>query len=320
LTRRALLAALAVAPLALAGCAAPQASRLRSAIESGADRPRGLPARASIAGVPFFAQREYECGPAALAMAMQPAGVRVLPDTLLPEVWVPARQGSLQPEMLAAPRRRGLLSVRLGASLEDPLRALAGGLPVVVFQNLGLDAAPFWHYAVLIGYDLQRGTVVLHTGVEEASEQSIHPFERTWVRGGSWAMTVSHPDRLPDGAGEEAGARGVAGLERVDPAAARQGWTAVLACWPGNRTAALGLGNAAWAAGDKAGARAAWQAAVRRHPDFADAWNNLAHALADAGERRAAIEAARRAVSLGGPRAQAYRETLDGLSEEGLPD
>jgi len=47
LTRRALLAALAVAPLALAGCAAPQASRLRSAIESGADRPRGLPAFAA---------------------------------------------------------------------------------------------------------------------------------------------------------------------------------------------------------------------------------------------------------------------------------
>jgi hypothetical protein len=319
LTRRALLAALAVAPLALAGCAAPQASRLRAATEAGAAEPGAtvparIPTRASLAGVPFFAQRDYECGPAALAMAMQRAGVQVLPEALVPEVWVPARKGSLQPEMLAAPRRRGLLSVRLGGALEDPLRAVAGGLPVVVFQNLGLAASPFWHYAVLVGYDLARETVVLHTGVDEASEQSIHPFERTWVRAGSWAMTVSRPDRLPEGAGEAEAARGVAGLERVDPAAARQGWTTVLARWPGNRTAALGLGNAAWATGDKASARAAWEQAVRRHPDFADAWNNLAHALADAGERQAAIEAVRRAVALGGPRADAYRETLQRLS------
>ena len=314
MTRRALLAALAAAPLALAGCAAPQASRLGSAVRSGAAGPAGLPARALLAGVPFFAQREYECGPAALAMAMQAAGVEVPPEALVPEVWLPARKGSLQPEMLAAPRRRGLLSVRLGGGLDDPLRAVAGGLPVVVFQNLGLAASPFWHYAVLIGYDLHRETVVLHTGVDEASEQSIHPFERTWVRGGAWAMTVSRPERLPDGAGEEAVARGMSGLERVAPWAARRGWAAVLARWPDNRTAALGLGNAAWAAGDKAAATSAWQAAVRRHPDFADAWNNLAHALAEAGEHAAALEAARRAVALGGPRVDAYRQTLERLS------
>ena len=77
-----------------------------------------------------------------------------------------------------------MIPVRIGSRLADPLRAVAGGLPVVVFQNLGLSAAPVWHYAVLIGYDLDSEKVVLHTGVDEASEQSIHPFERTWVRGG----------------------------------------------------------------------------------------------------------------------------------------
>jgi len=314
LNRRPLLGLLAAAPLALAGCAAPQASRLRDGISGGNREAAGLPARARLAEIPFFAQRDWECGPAALAMAMHPAGVRVSPEALVPEVWVPARRGSLQPEVLAAPRRRGLLTVRLGSRLADPLRAVAGGLPVVVFQNLGLSAAPVWHYAVLIGYDLDRETVVLHTGVDEASEQSIHPFERTWVRGGSWAMTASRPDRLPDGADESSVARGMASLERVDASAALRGWPAVLARWPDNRTAALGLGNAAWATGDRAAARDAWQRAVRRHPDFADAWNNLAHALGEAGERAAAIEAARKAVELGGPRADAYRETLERLS------
>ena len=52
--------------------------------------------RARVAGVPFFAQRDYECGPAALAMAMSHAGVPVTPETLVPEVWLPARRGALR--------------------------------------------------------------------------------------------------------------------------------------------------------------------------------------------------------------------------------
>lgn len=306
--------------LALAGCAAPQASRLRTTLYAGADGADGvgaaarLPVRARLEGVPFFAQREFECGPASLAMAMGAAGVAADPLALVPEVWVPARRGSLQPEMQAAPRRRGLLSVRLGGALEDPLRAVCGGLPAVVFQNLGLASMPFWHYAVLIGYDLEQGTVLLHTGADEAAQRSIHAFERTWVRGGSWAMSVSLPDRFPEGAGQDAIERGLALLERADPGASRRGWAAALSRWPDSRVAALGAGNSAWAAGDRLAARDAWQLAVRRHPDFAEAWNNLAHALAETGERGAAIEAAGRAVDLGGPRVQAYRETLEALS------
>jgi len=247
-------------------------------------------------------------------MAMGHAGTAIEPEALVPEVWLPARRGSLQAEMLAAPPRRGLLSVRLESVLGAPLAAVADGLPAIVFQNLGLAFSPVWHYAVLIGYDLERERVVLHTGVDEASEQSINVFERTWVRAGSWAMTVSRPDRLPAGASEDAITRGAAALERAAPAAALRTWMAILERWPENRTAALGLGNAAWSSGDRERARRAWQQAADRHPDFADAWNNLAHALAEGGDLPAARKAAARAVELGGARGDAYRETLQRLS------
>ena len=55
---------------ALAACATPQTDRLL-------DDPAALPPRAEVAGVPFFPQEDYWCGPAALAM---PLAWAVLPD------------------------------------------------------------------------------------------------------------------------------------------------------------------------------------------------------------------------------------------------
>ncbi len=310
--RRTWVAALAAAPWLLSGCAGPQASALVGA--GGTGRPGSLPRAARLSRVPFYPQRDWECGPAALAMALGAAGQSVGPDELVPEVWIPARRGALQPEMLAAARRRAALAVPLEPRLEALLASVADGLPVIVFQNLGLEMSPVWHYAVLIGYDLDSGSVVIHTGAEEASIQSIHPFERTWVRGGSWAMTVSAPDRLPAGASEQTLVIAMAALERLQPGAAHTGWKVILRRWPSNRAALLGLGNAAWASGDAGAAETAWREAVRRHPDLADAWNNLAVALAARGDREAAVQAVDRAVAIGGPRLGDYRMLQQSLS------
>ena len=92
--------------LLLSGCAAlwPQTAELREAL------PQGLPERVELKEVPFFPQTEYQCGPAALATALAAAGVKVTPEDLVSQVYLPERKGSLQIEMLAAARRHGLVS------------------------------------------------------------------------------------------------------------------------------------------------------------------------------------------------------------------
>ena len=85
----------------LTGCATPQVAALL------ARPPATLPARVELTGVPFHPQEEYQCGPAALATVLVHAGVATTPDALVPEVYLPARGGSLQAEMLAAARRHG---------------------------------------------------------------------------------------------------------------------------------------------------------------------------------------------------------------------
>jgi hypothetical protein len=300
---------LVVASLALAGCAAPQASALR--ISPAPD----LPVRASIEAVPFHGQLDFHCGPAALAMVMSAAGRPVEPDALAGSVFVPGRQGSLQPEMLAAPRRHGLLAAQLPGTLEALLREVAAGTPVVVLQNLSLQFMPRWHYAVVVGYRLPERRIELHSGESERLSMSIDTFEHTWARGGHWAIAVTDPATLPRTVTEAEGARAAVALERNDAAAAAQAYETVLRRWPDNRLAMFGRANLRFASGDADGAIAAFRETVARHPDFADAWNNLAVALGRSGQPREARAAADRAIELGGPHAAAYRSTRDGLRD-----
>lgn len=286
----------------LAGCATPQLSQLSQRW------PADLPASASLREVPFFPQEDYECGPAALAMVASAAGVPRRPEDLVAQVYVPGRQGSLQPEMLAASRRQGLPAYQLKPELESLLREVAAGHPVVVFQNLSLPVSPIWHYAVVIGYDRERNRLVLHSGRTERLEMTLATFERTWARGGHWAMVALAPTQLPATAEADGYAAAVAALERVDPRAAQAAYARALQAWPEQRTLLLGAGNSAYALGERERAAEAYRQATAAHPDFAVAWNNLAQVLLDLGRREAAAEAIARAVALGGPHLPRFLE------------
>lgn len=269
--------------------------------------PAGLPVSRELERVPFFPQEDYECGPAALAMAAGAAGVAVTPQQLVPQVYVPGRQGSLQAEMLAAGRRQGLLAYPLAPKLEAVLREVAAGHPVIVFQNLSLPLFPVWHYAVVVGYDRSAG-LLLHSGRSERMEMTLSTFERTWARGGHWAMVLLSPDQLPATAESASYVAAAAALERVAPAGALRAYATALQAWPGQRLALLGAGNTAHALGQPEQAVVHFRTAVERHPDFADAWHNLAEVLLELGRVGEAATAAERAVGLGGARLSRYQE------------
>lgn len=286
--------------LLLGGCATPQVASLEAAW------PAGLPATARIDTVPFYPQDAYQCGPAALAMVLTAAGVPRTPEVLKDQVYLPGREGSLQADMLAATRRNGLPAYTLAPRIESLLREVAAGNPVVVLQNLAFSFAPVWHYAVVIGFDRERNMLTLHSGVTERLEMSLFTFERTWARGGYWALLALPPTRLPASAGPDDYAAAVAVLERVHAGVAQTAYGTALQAWPDNRALLLGAGNTAYALGQHERAASAYGIATVAHPDFADAWNNLAQVLLDLGRKQQATDAIARAVALGGPRLPQY--------------
>ena len=292
--RRRTLAALA--PAWLAACAAPpQTAALRSSLHARA----GARAPVELDDTPFFPQTELQCGPAALATVLAAAGHPADPARLAEEVFLPARGGTLQAEMLAGARRHGALAVTLPQRLDALMAELDAGTPVVVLQNLGLSFAPRWHYAVLVGHDLAADTLVLRSGTTRRATMGFTPFEHTWARSGHWAFVALAPGRLPASADEASVTQALLAFERVASAEdAARGYGVASARWPDSLTLAMGLGNTRHAAGDMAGAAAAFEQAARRH-DSAAAWNNLArvqwqqHNAAEA--RASADRAVRRA-------------------------
>lgn len=292
----------------LAGCATQTRVLMQQA-------PAGIPRRAEITATPFFAQERYQCGPAALAMTLNHAGIAITPDALVSQVYVPAREGSLQAEMLAAGRRNGALTMTIAPRMDALLGEIAAGNPVVVLQNLSLPIAPLWHYAVAIGYDLDRGDIILRSGTSAREAMPLSTFEHTWARGNYWGMVNLKPGQLPVGAGEAAVADAVVALEKsARPQQARAAYQAALKRWPRNLILQLGLGNSAYAAGDRHAAAAAFEDATRDHPDSAAAFNNLATVLSELGQFDAARAAAKRAVDLGGPWRGEAQATLDSIN------
>ena len=298
------------AALLLGGCAslAPQTSALHE------QHPADIVARADLRDVPFFPQDEYYCGPAALAMALNAAGLKVTTEALVEQVYLPERKGSLQVEMLAAARRNGMVAYVLESELSHVLREVAAGTPVVTLENHGVRWYPRWHYSVMVGYDLQRQEAIQHSGRRARVVIPLGLFEFLWKTDGRWAMVVVPPDRLPATASETRYAEAVAALERSGHTRqAKLAYETMLTRWPASLVALMGRGNTAHALGDLETAEIAFRQAATTHPESVAALNNLAQTLLDRGNVDAALAAAERAVRLGGPLLPTARATLEGI-------
>lgn len=298
----------------LGGCAAPQTQSLLKAAG-----PSHLPPQVELDKVKFYPQETHQCGPASLAMALDAAGVKVMPQDLANQVYLPSREGSLQVEMLAAARRNGMLAYELAPKLEDLLTEVAAGTPAIVLQNLALSWYPLWHYAVVVGYDLQREEIILRSGLERRQVLALTTFEHTWERAGYWAMLVLPPGRMPHTVTEASYVGAAMALEKSgQPEGAGSAYEAALKRWPHNLAARIGLGNAAYALHDIRRAEEAYRQATLDYPDSAIAFNNLAQVLADQNRYSEALVAANQAVSLGGPQQADARDTLEQIKKKML--
>lgn len=309
-----LIAALATACclVGLGGCISlPQTDALRES------PPQGLPAHVELTQVPFHLQDDFLCGPASLAMVFNAAGVQADVESVKPLVYLPGRKGSLQAEMLGATRRSGLVAYPLAPQLEDLLRELAAGTPVVVLLNLAFKLAPVWHYAVVVGYDLDKREVIVRSAKRARDEWSFGFLEYFWQESDYWSMVVVAPGRLPATAREAEFAVAVAALEQAGQArGARESYRTLLERWPDNLIGLIGLGNVEYDLKDLAAAERAFRRASVAHPQSAVAFNNLAHVLAALGKLDEAEAAARAAVALEGPTLAQARETLESILKQ----
>jgi hypothetical protein len=233
---------------------------------------------------PFFAQTRYQCGPAALAMLLVSAGVSVSPEELVPQVYLPGRQGSLTIEMQAAPRRYGRVSYPVAPQLSDLLAQLDAGRPVLVLHNYGLPFWPRWHYAVLIGYDAASQRMLLRSGTTRRLPMSAASFMRAWDNADRWAQVLLRPGELPAHPAFSEYLEAVTAFERAArPEDARRTYDAAITQWPDAAVAWVGRGTARYRAGALREAALDYHHALQLDPALAGARNNLAMTLLELG-------------------------------------
>lgn len=290
----------------LGGCAslAPTAWSLQVPID--------LPAQIELHATPFFPQSAYQCGPAALATLLVASGIEATPESLVPEVYLPARRGSLQVELIAATRRRDRLAYRPPPSAAALQREVAAGRPVLVLLNFGVRAWPIWHYAVVIGYDSQRANWLLRSGTTRRATLGARRFDGAWQRADRWSLLALAPGELP---ATDEPVRYLAAAAELDALGRARvilsSYRAAASRWPTHAVANFALSNALLQSGDRPGALRALEATLALEPGHVPARNNLADQLSRQGCRvRALVELARaRRDAAGGPYEGVVEET-----------
>ena len=301
------LTGLALALTVLSACAGtPVSDRLT------AQTPDGLPQQVELSETPFFAQTENYCGPAAMAAALNATGLDTSPDELGETLFTPGREGTLQSDVITSARRQGRLALPV-TGIEPAFRTLAAGRPVMILQNLALEMAPQWHYALLIGYDLPAKTAILRSGETQRLEMPLETLEHTWRRGDFWGVVLVEPEGpVPPTVSSSQWIAEAAGLERAGQAsAAETAYRTALREWPDAALAWIAMANQHYGAGRLGESEAALRRAVALEPENGAAWNNLAQVLFERGDRTGAAEAVDEALSLDGSHLEAARRTRD---------
>ncbi len=175
--------------LLLVACQSPPQSRQLLA------EPPAISRQALLSTVPFYPQQDYFCGPTTLSEVAAYYGVGHSADSIASLTFTPGLQGSLQIEMAAASRQLGFVAYEQRGSLSQLLQLIDEKIPVIVLQNNGLSWLPQWHYAVVIGYDLDRREIILHSGLSAEYRLPLATFERTWQRANYWLLAMLPPGR-----------------------------------------------------------------------------------------------------------------------------
>lgn len=233
-----------------------------------------------LISTPFFPQSRYQCGPASLATLLNTAGLDTDPDQLVADVYLPARKGTLQVEMIAAVRRYGRVPYQPGQDIESIIHQLKHDIPVLVLLNLGLKALPVYHYAVVIGYDPGADVMIMRSGTDYRLLMRRQQFLSAWHKSGGWALTVLEPGKLPPAIDPDRYLRSVIALESVGQwRSAELSYRAVLRQWPDNILARFGLANSLRALGKLEQAVAQYSNVLKLDEDHKPARNNLADTL-----------------------------------------
>jgi tetratricopeptide (TPR) repeat protein len=275
--------------------------------------PNNIAAQSQL-DVPFIAQQQYYCGPAALAEVAHFYGIDADQQSLAKQLFIPGKKGSLAIEMQASTRRLGMLPYPLDKTLSALVTELDAGHPVLVFQNLTFSWLPQWHYALAVGYDMSTKELILHSGSHAYYRMPFRTFLKTWARTNYWALVMSEPENIPTTAEPTKYIRAAYAFEQTgQPELAAEFYAVAAQRWPDSLAVLSAQANLALATDDVQQALVKFERVLQLDPENPALWNNYAYALLAASCSDAAQQAIAKAITLA-PDDKQYRDSEEEIS------
>ena len=149
-----------------------------------------------VEGVPFYPQKEYQCGPASLAAVLNYLGQAVLPEEIAEAMYLPRLKGSLNMDLLRYATAQGFDARIQEGSLEYLQNHLAHQQPVIAFLNRGFTFFPIGHFLVVVGLDPDQQAVIAHSGTEKDKRIPFKTFLAEWKKTQYWSLIITPKDKI----------------------------------------------------------------------------------------------------------------------------
>lgn len=135
-----------------------------------------------IENVPFVKQKDFYCGPAAMASVIRFYGRYISQEEIAKSVYTPKLHGALISDMENYARGMGYKAETKNGDLDLLMSLIDEGTPAITLVDLGKWIISQPHYYVVYGYDKSKKKFLLHTGFAKDQEISFSRLDREWKK------------------------------------------------------------------------------------------------------------------------------------------
>lgn len=150
--------------------------------------PCSVDAEEYIINVPFFPSKNFQCGPASLAMVFNFLGDRITPDEISEDIYSKEARGTAEFDMILFIERKGFKALQYRGNIEDVKEKIKAGKPLIVMVDEGFWFYKKYHYMVVVGFD--DSNVIVNSGQDEHKRMSFYEFYKKWSKTDFWTLLI----------------------------------------------------------------------------------------------------------------------------------
>ncbi|OPY78939.1 MAG: hypothetical protein A4E65_02084 [Syntrophorhabdus sp. PtaU1.Bin153] len=147
-----------------------------------------------IENVPYFAQEDFQCGPAALATVVnywylrERSGKQLPIETIIADIYSSSARGVLGMDLGLYAQKLGFDVAGRAGSVEDIKRNIDIGVPVIILVDYGMLAYQQNHFMIAKGYTIDG--VIVNSGRTENQVISAKDLNKIWKKTGFWSLII----------------------------------------------------------------------------------------------------------------------------------